>query len=272
MNKLVFVLCGILFFFTQGSSAQTTSAKKAFDRGMTAYNNEKYIEALPDLKQAALAGVPEAFLPLIRLYANGDYDGSGIGNYIEAFSWTIMATRKYFEDGANNRDLAVIGLMYYDPLCFLTGDYQETIDHATKGFENGMPRIPSLINQIAASYLKLGNPINAIEWANKGIALAKEENDDLSLHTANAILSKIFLDKNDYNKALELSKDAATQGKIPLAAYVYGVSLIKTNNHPDIGKQWVKAAAEYDYSGIFEINCFEDEIQRYWRSIMNRSF
>ena len=85
-------------------------------------------------------------------------------------------------------------------------------------------------------------------------------------------MSKISLDKNDYVKALELSKDAATQGKIPLAAYVYGVSLIKTNNRPDIGKQWVKVAAEYDYSGLFEINCFEDEIQRYWLSIMNHSF
>ena len=46
----------------------------------------------------------------------------------------------------------------------------------------------------------------------------------------------------------------------------------KTNNRPDIGKQWVKVAAEYDYSGLFEINCFEDEIQRYWLSIMNHSF
>ncbi len=54
-----------------------------------------------------------------------------------------------------------------------------------------------------------------------------KKNDNLSLHTANALLSKISLDKNDYVKALELSKDAATQGKIPLAAYVYGVSLIK---------------------------------------------
>ena len=272
MNRIVFVLCGILFFFVHGVIAQTTSAKRTFDRGMVAYNNEKYVEALPDLRQAALAGVPEAFYPLIHLYADGDYDDSGIGNYQEAFKWTVMAMQKYCDDGANNRDLAVTCLMFYDPLCFLTGDYQETIDHATKGFKSGTPRVPYLMNQIAASYIKLGKPINAIEWANKGIALSKEKNDNLSLHTANALLSKISLDKNDYVKALELSTDAATQGKIPLAAYVYGVSLIKTNNRPDIGKQWVKVAAEYDYSGLFEINCFEDEIQRYWLSIMNHSF
>ena len=71
--------------------------------------------------------------------------------------------------------------MFYDPLCFLTGDYQETIDHATKGFKSGTPRVPYLMNQIAASYIKLGKPINAIEWANKGIALSKEKNDNLSL-------------------------------------------------------------------------------------------
>ena len=100
---------------------------------MVAYNNEKYVEALPDLRQAALAGCP-AFYPLIHLYADRDYDDSGIGNYKEAFKWTVMAMQKYCDDGANNRDLAVTCLMFYDPLCFLTGDYQETIDHATKGF------------------------------------------------------------------------------------------------------------------------------------------
>ncbi len=273
MKKLILIFCAIILLATQGAIAQSTSAKNAFDRGIAAYNNEKYVEAFPDLKQAAMAGVPEAFNPLIHLYANGDYDGSGIGNYKEAFKWTLMAMNKYIDEGANNRELAVTSLMYYDPLCFLTGDYQETVDHAVPGLEKGsLPRMPSLTNQIAASYLKLGNTSKAIEWANQSITLSKERNDDISLHTAYAILAKISFDKNDYNRAIELSKSAASEGKIPLAAYVYGASLIKANNRPDIGKLWAKAAAEYDYSGVFEINCFEDEIQRYWRSIMNRTF
>lgn len=272
MNKLIISLCGILLFLVQGVSAQSSTAKSAFERGINAYNNDKYVEAFTNLKQAALGGISEAYKPLIKLYADGDYDGSGIGNYKEAFTWTLMAMNKYLDEGSKNRDLAVTCMMYYDPLCFLTGDYQETIDHATKGYESGLPRIPYLLNQIAASYLKLGNIAKATEWINKAIVLATEKNDNLSLYTAKAILSKIELDKKDYNKALELSRDAASDGKVPLAAYVYGVSLIKTNNHPDIGKQWVKAAAEYDYNGIIEINCFEDEIKSYWRQIMNTSF
>ncbi len=44
-----------------------------------------------------------------------------------------------------------------------------------KVFKSGTPRVPYLMNQIAASYIKLGKPINAIEWANKGIALSKEK-------------------------------------------------------------------------------------------------
>lgn len=272
MNKLIISLCGMLLFFVQGVSAQSSIAKSAFERGISAYNNKKYVEAFTNLKQAALGGVSEAYGPLIDLYADGDYDESGIGNYKEAFTWTVMAMGKYEDGGRKNQDLRVIGLMYYDPLCFLIGDYQEAIDHITKGQKLGLPQLPYLFNILAASYLKLGNIAKATEWANKAIALAAEKNDNFSHYTAKAILSKIELDKKDYNKALELSEKAASDGKVPLAAYVYGVSLIKTNNHPDIGKQWVKAAAEYDYCGISEINCFEDEIKKYWRQIMNASF
>ncbi|MDE7420717.1 MAG: tetratricopeptide repeat protein [Muribaculaceae bacterium] len=272
MNKIFTLFCGMLIFFSQGISAQTDSAKKAFERGMSAYNKERYSEAYADLKIAALGGVAEAFKPLIELCSDGDYDGSGIGNYQEAFSWNLMAMNKYLEEGANNKNLGVTCMMYYDPLCFLTGDYQETIDHVLYGYGKGTPRIPYVMNQVAASYLKLGNISEAIDWLDSALNMAVEKKDNISIHTAKALLSKIYLDKEDYSHALELSKEAASEGKVPLAAYVYGVSLIKTNNHPDIGKKWVKLAAEYDYNSIFEINCFEDEIQKYWRTIMNKSF
>jgi len=262
----------MLLFLVQGVSAQSTSAKKAFEQGIAAYNKNKYVEAFPYLEQAALGGVLEAYKLLIKLYADGEYDGSGIGNYKKALAWTVLAIDKYIDTGTNNRDLAVTCMMYYDPLCFLAGDYQETIDHATYGFKRGTPAHSYLMNQIAASYIMLDNIGEATEWLSKALDSAVEKNDNLSIHTAKALLSKIHLDKKEYTKALELSKDAATNGKIPLAAFVYGVSLIKTNNHPDIGKRWVKLAAEYDYNGIFEINCFEEEIGEYWRSIINTSF
>lgn len=277
MNKLIISLFSMLLLLTtQELSAQSASARKIYERGIKAYNEERYIEALPDLRQAAMSGVSEAYRPLIDLYVDGENDGSGIGNYKEAFSWVLKALDKFLGNGSNKRELGVTCLMYYDPLCFLTGDYQETIDHGTSGFEHGTQKNTYLMNQIAASYLKLGNDTKnvakALEWLNKAISEASQKNDNLTIHTAKAIISKIFLDYSKYNEALEYSEKAATEGKIPLAAYVYGVSLIKTNNRPDIGKKWVKAAANYDYCGIFQINCFESEIRQYWRSIMNTSF
>ena len=270
--KLVIVVCSMFVLHSQGLSAQSTSAERAFERGITAYNNEQYAEALPYLKQAALAGVPKAYKPLISLYVNGDYDGSDKGNYKEAFSWLLKALDKYMSGASDDQDLTVACIMYYDPLCFLTGDYQETVDHATKAYSNGLPVQAFLMNQIAASYLKLGNRAKANEWLTKAIALATEEGETLNIYTSYAILSKIAMDNKDYSKALDLSVEAASKGEIPLAAYVLGVCMIKTNYHPEIGQKWVKLAAEYDYGGISEINCFENEIKQYWYSIKDLSF
>lgn len=270
MNKLLIILCVTLSFLIQEAWGQSSSASIAFTKGIAAYDNGKYIEALPYLRQAASSGIAASYHPLIDLYADGDYDGNGIGNYQEALFWTLQAMNKYFNEGADNRDLAAICLMYYDPLCFLTGDYQETIDHTASLYENGMLRNPYLMNQIAASYLKLGNIDKTIEWLNKATALAKAKDLNHCIQTTNAILSKIYLDTNNYTKALEYSQEAASE--VAVAAYVYGRSLIETDNNPSIGKQWVKSASEYDYSGIFEINCFEEEIENYWRSIMNATY
>ncbi len=269
----VTLLIVCMFFSIQSfsQSSQIISTEKAFERGINAYNNDRFTEAFPDLLQAAEAGISEAYGPLINLYADGDYDGSGKGNYKQAFSWVLMAQQKYL-GGDKNQKLAVIYLTNYAPLCFLVGDYQETIDAVTKGYKMGFPKIPYVMAQVAASCLKLGKISKANEWLNNAMSLAKEKNDMLSFHAINAIRSKIALDKKDYSHALELSKDAATEGKIPLAAYVYGVALTETKNRPEIGKKWVKAAAEYDYYGIFEINCFEDEIKQYWKTIKNLSF
>lgn len=271
--KIPFLIFGALFLFALSASAQSESAKNAYFRGVAAVNKGKYVEALPSLRQAALGGVSGAYGPLISLYVDGDYDKSGKGNYEEAFKWLLMAMNKCIEEGSSDQDLTVTCLMNYDPLCFLTGDYQETVDHATRGIKTGgLPKLPYLMNQIAASYLKLGHLANATEWLNDALSLSKIKDDKLSLHTANAILSKMALDKSDYDSALKLSKDAASEGKIPLAAYVYGITLIKTNNHPEIGKEWVKLAAEYNYNGLFEINCFENEIKQYWNTIRYMNF
>lgn len=273
MNKLIISLFSMLLLLTtQEVSAQILPIFKTFKRGFQAYKEQRYIEALPDLRQAGIKGISQSYQPLINLYVNGKHDGSGIGNYKEAFVWVMKALSMLHHPISDNRELSVTILMYYDPLCFLTGDYQETIDHGTYAFEQGTQKNTYLMTQIAASYLKLGNPDKAVEWLDKAISQASQKNDNLSIHTASAIYSKILLDNLDYTKALEFSEKAATEGKIPLAAYVYGVSLIKTNNRPDIGKEWVKAAANYGYSGIFQINCFESEIRQYWLSIMNTSF
>ena len=81
------------------------------------------------------------------------------------------------------------------------------------------------MNVVAASYYKLGNVRNAKEF----LKMATETNskNDYDSHVTNAILSKIYFDKQDYTNALILSEDAAKTGKVPLAAYVYGASLIK---------------------------------------------
>lgn len=261
---------GMLLLQPQSMYAQSESAKSAYQRGITAFNNKKYTQALPDLMLAASANIPEAYGPLIELYVDGDYNGSGKGNYKEAMKWLIKGMEIYFDGGASNNDLAIVCLMNYDPLCFLSGDYQETIDHATSGLARGsLPKMPSLMLQVAASYLKLGDQATASKWINDAKIVAREKNDNLSIHTANALLSKIEFDNKNFSKALELSKVAASEGRVPLAAYVYGSSLIQTNNSPEIGKQWVKLAAEYDYCGLFEINCFENDIRQYWNSIRN---
>ncbi len=268
---ITMALCGMVLLPTQKIAAQSTSAQKAFERGMVAYNNERYTEALPDLIQAATAGISGAYEPLVELYADGDYDGSGKGNYKKAFEWLLRA-QSYLDEESKDKELLVLYLVYGDPLCFLFGDYKETIDHATKAYKMGVPQTPYVVAQIAASYLKLGKISKANEWLDNAMSLATEKNDTYSIHTINAIRSKIALDKEDYSNALKFSKDAASEGKVPLAAYVYGVTLIKTKNHPEIGQEWVKAAAEYDYNGIYEINCFEDEIKRYWNMIKDLSF
>lgn len=271
MNKsinIIFLFIGVLLMQSQSSYAQSESAKSAYQRGISAFDSKKYIQALPDLMLAASANIPEAFSPLIELYVEGDYNGSGRGNYKEAMKWVEKAMDVYLESGASNRTLAVTCLMNYDPLCFLTGDYQETIDHVTSGLSRGsIPKLPYIMLQVAASYLKLGNIAQANIWLNDAIALAHEKDDEYSLRAGYALLSKIAFDNKDYSKAMELSKDVA--GKVSLAAYVYGATLIKTNNNPEIGKQWVKLAAEYEYCGLFEINCFESEIKQYWNSIKN---
>ncbi len=268
--KLTFLLMGLLLLHPLTTYAQSESAKSAYQRGITAFNNKKYTQAFPDLMLAASANIPEAFSPLIELYVDGDYNGSGKGNYSEALKWVKKAMDAYFDGGASNTDLAVTCMMNYDPLCFLTGDYQETIDHVTSGYsKSGIPKLPYLMLQVAASYLKLGNTAQANKWINDAVTVARGKNDNLSIHTANALLSKIAFDNKNYAKALELSKDAASDGGEPLAAYVYGASLIKTDNSPEIGKQWVKLAAEYDYYGLIQINCFENEIRQYWNSIKN---
>ncbi len=270
---ITIALCGMVLLPTQKIAAQSTSDQKAFERGMVAYNNKKFTEALPYLKQAATAGISGAYKPLVELYAKGDYNGSGKGNYKEAFTWLlIMAQRKYLDEGSKDKELAVLCLAYYDPLCFLFGDYKETIDHTTMAYKMGVPKTPYLMAQVAASYLKLGKISKANEWLDNAMLLATEKNDKYSIHTINAIRSKIALDKEDYFNAFKLSEDAASEGKVALAAYVYGVTLIKTKNHPEIGQKWVKLAAEYDYGGFFEINCFEGEIKRYWNTIKALSF
>lgn len=250
------------------SFSQSTSAKSAYQRGITAYNDEKYTQAFPDLMLAASANIPEAFGPLIDLYVEGEYNGSGKGNYPEAMKWVMKAMDAYLDNGGSNANLAVTCLMNYDPLCFLTGDYQETIDHVTYGLSKGsIPRMPYVMLQVAASNLKLGNVSQANKWISDALTLAKEKADGFSMHAAYALLSKIEFDNKNYTKAIELSSAAASEGKVPLAAYVYGASLIKTNNNPEIGKQWVKLAADYDYCGLFELNCYENEIKQYWSSI-----
>ena len=270
MNRLIITLCSVLLMLAQGVYAQSNSAKIDFERGMNAYHNKNYEAAVSHLTKAAFGGVTEAYEPLINIYADGEYDGSGKGNYRVALSWTVQAINKYFEDGGYNAQLAATCMMYYDPLCFLTGDYQEAIDHGIKSA--GTSISPYLLTQIAASYLKLGDTKNANEWLKKAKTLAKKYDEALSIHTANAIISKMYFDKKNYSKALEYSEEAVLEGKVPLAAYVYGASRIKTNNSPSFGKQWVEAAAKYDYNGIYEINCFEDEIKQYWESIKDITF
>ena len=254
-------------------SLQNLTPRQAFEKGILAYNNKNYVEALPLLKKAVQGGISEAYEPLIHMYAHGDYDGSGKGNYSEALRWTAMAINTFFnmEEGAGRKQLYAVVMSNYGPLCFLVGDYKEAIDHMAEGLKNGrFPKDSFLMNVVAASYYKLGNVRNAKEF----LKMATETNskNDYDSHVTNAILSKIYFDKQDYTNALILSEDAAKTGKVPLAAYVYGASLIKTNNHPNIGKQWVQAAAQYNYSGIIEINCFDNEIKQYWYTIRDISY
>lgn len=271
INHLFFAM-GLLLTIPLNSAAQSKVAIDAFETGMSAYNHKEYIKSLPYLQQAAMGNVPGAFDPLVNLYADGDYNGSGKGNYYEAFKWLLIGLTQYNEGPVKDRNLGVTLMVNLDPLTFLTGDYQETIDHVSKSEKLGIPIMPYMMCQVAASYLKLNKTSDANKWLTKAIAAASEKKQDITIHTANALLAKIAYDKKDYEKALSLSKASASEGKIPLGAFVYGASLINLGGSPGVGKQWVKAAAEYDYCGIYEINCFETEIKNYWNKIKNISF
>ncbi len=275
-----FLLLILLCVATVTATAQTasilssvSSAQKEYELGIQAYNAKKYVDAYPHLKAAAAANIPEAFRPLIKLLADGDYDGSEIGNYTEALAWAITAQDVYIKSGSNNNDLCVALLLNYGPLCFLTGDYNETIHHEETRVKLGLSMpVAFHLNQIAAAYLRFGNVTKANEYLDEATTLASKKGDKYSMHTANALRSKIAYDEKNYAKALELSSLAASEGEIPLAAFVYGAALIKTNNHPEIGQRWVKSAAEYNYAGITEINCFEHEIEQFWMAIKDHTY
>ncbi|MBD5296298.1 MAG: hypothetical protein HDS25_08315 [Bacteroides sp.] len=271
--KYLFFAMGLLLTIPLNSAAQSKVAIDAFETGMSAYKHEEYIKSLPYLQQAATGGVPGAFAPLIEIYTHGDYNGSGKGNYNEAFKWLLLGLTQYNDSPIKDRNLGATLLMNLDPLTFLTGDYQETVDHVTNSEKMGIPIImPYVMCQVAASYLKLNKVSDANKWLKRAIADASEKKQNITIHTANALLAKIAYDKKDYEKALTLSKASASEGNIPLGAFVYGASLINLGRSPEVGKQWVKAAAEYDYYGIYEINCFETEIKNYWNKIKNVNF
>ena len=251
--------------FAQSADVQkvVSDGYKAYERGIKAYNSGNYTQCLPDLQKAAECGIASAFDPLISLYADGDYDRSGKGNYQEALSYFHLAQEVYVRGDYLNKDLALLIMRNYIPLNFLTGNYLEVIsDVDNRSF---LPAYEML--QVSSSYLVLGNYSKATEWIGKALESARITHDEVSIHTANALLSKIELDKKNYSQAIDLSAEAASKGKVPLAAYVLGASLIQTNDRVELGKRWVKLAAEYDYNGIYEINSFEDEIKRYWNSI-----
>ena len=207
------------------------------------------------------------------MYVDGDYNGSGKGNYVEALKWVDKAADVYFEGGASNDDLALLCLMYYNSLKFLTGEYTSVVDLVPNGMSKGIiPKTPSIMLQVAASYMKLGNIAKAKEWINDAKIEARNQNQQLVIDYANMLSAKILFDNKDYDNAINLLQSENIVDAHPISAYVYGASLINTNNNPDIGKQWVKIASEYDYSGFLELNCFENEINQYWNSVKNKSF
>ena len=274
MKRSITLLTGIccLFLTVQSQSITSLTPHQAYQKGIDAIESNNHIEALPLLEKAAEANIPGAYAPLINMYADGSYNGSGIGNYHEAFYWTLKGFNVFMNSDNPDRNLGVTCMMYYDPLCFLTGDYHETIRHATTGYSSGMPELASLYSIIGASYLKLDDKLNATKYLEKGKSLSEKSGNIFDILTTNALLAKIAIDNKNYDKAIALSKDAATIGGIPLASFVYGVALIKTKKNPEEGKKWIKRAVDYKYSGIFEINCFKDEIEQYWETIENTDF
>lgn len=268
---LSFLLLGFCLFFTEEANAQTKAAQNAYYQGMRALDAKNYPEATKLLSEAAQGNMPEAFAPLVDLYVEGDYNGSGAGNYKEALKWIEKAADLCLDGRSENKELWVLCMLNYPSLRFLTGEYKLFIDEVTKDYSKGnFPKAPYVMLQVAASYIHLGDYAKAKQWIADGMALGREQKQDIILETGEILLAKISFDNKDYNAALNRIADFPDAS--PVSAYIYGASLIKTGNHPELGKEWVRLAAEYKYNGLFEINCFEKEILQYWNSIKNQSF
>ena len=272
MKRILTLTLILTGFLTAGLSpvfAQSESARKAFQRGIKAYNEQRYKEALPDLMLAANAEIPEAYGPLVEMYVDGDYNGSGRGNYAEALKWVDKAADLYLGGKDSNGELVILCLRDYNSLKFLTGEYESVADLVPYHLSKGTPVPPYVLLQLAASHMMLGNTAKAKEWIDKTKTEAQKENQQLIVNYADMLLAKMLFDNKEYDKAIDLLVSKNIVNLHPVSAYVYGASLIKTNNNPETGKQWVQIASEYDYSGMVELNCFEKEIKQYWNSIKN---
>lgn len=236
------------------------SLDELLQRGANAFVNGNYIEAKVYLEKAADMGSYTACGMLALGYMSGGFpEGQDLS----------MALR-YATKGSYMKDptsLGALGMLGFH-LAESKKDVVENIEFLDMAYEKGFSS-PSVGNLICASYIVKGDKKTAEEWANKIISKEREDSSDFLM--AKALLSKIQMDNKDFAAAMITAKNSANDGN-PIAMYVLGRCLIKLGIQPENGRKLVKKAAMYDYVLFEDIKAFDEEIQKYYSSIISKKF
>lgn len=235
--------------------------------GRRAFSQGRYQEAKDYLLKAANKKDPEACGYLGMGYMYGAFDEGQDLN--KAMKW---AQTGYYNSMPNPNGLCtgVMGIIG-TTLAENKKQWLENLDYLEYAYDNGFPS-SSIGNLISVSYLLKGDEKKAEDWARKIMALEETEEDKDDYYMASAILGKIQMDHKDYMNASVTVRNAASEGGNPLAEYVMGKCQIKMDIFPEVGQERVKAAATYDYYPAIDIKVFDDEIQKYYKSVKDKEF